>query len=89
MAYANSTQREQLRTQALTDELTGLFNRRHFEHSLVHRAPGRARPRRSDIGRVLRRGRLQGHQRQERLVREADEHLRRAKREGRDRVVLG
>jgi GGDEF domain-containing protein len=34
MAYANSTQREQLRTQALTDELTGLFNRRHFEHSL-------------------------------------------------------
>lgn len=34
MAYANSTQREQLRIQALTDELTGLFNRRHFEHSL-------------------------------------------------------
>jgi diguanylate cyclase (GGDEF)-like protein len=34
MAYANSAQREQLRTQALTDDLTGLFNRRHFEHSL-------------------------------------------------------
>jgi diguanylate cyclase (GGDEF)-like protein len=34
MAYANSTQREQLRIQALTDELTGLFNRRHFEHTL-------------------------------------------------------
>ena len=27
-------QREQLRVQALTDELTGLFNRRHFEHCL-------------------------------------------------------
>jgi len=35
MAYANSTQREQLRIQALTDELTGLFNRRHFEHCLT------------------------------------------------------
>jgi diguanylate cyclase (GGDEF)-like protein len=34
MAYANSTQREQLRTQALTDDLTGLYNRRHFECSL-------------------------------------------------------
>jgi diguanylate cyclase (GGDEF)-like protein len=34
MAYANSAQREQLRIQALTDELTGLFNRRHFELSL-------------------------------------------------------
>ena len=34
MAYANSAQREQLRIQALTDELTGLFNRRHFEHCL-------------------------------------------------------
>ena len=34
MAYANSTQREQLRTQALTDELTGLYNRRHCENSL-------------------------------------------------------
>jgi diguanylate cyclase (GGDEF)-like protein len=34
MAYANSTQREQLRTQALTDDLTGLYNRRHFERSL-------------------------------------------------------
>jgi diguanylate cyclase (GGDEF)-like protein len=34
MAYANSAQREQLRAQALTDELTGLFNRRHFEHGL-------------------------------------------------------
>jgi diguanylate cyclase (GGDEF)-like protein len=34
MAYANSAQREQLRAQALTDDLTGLFNRRHFEHSL-------------------------------------------------------
>lgn len=34
MAYANSAQREQLRVQALTDELTGLFNRRHFELAL-------------------------------------------------------
>jgi diguanylate cyclase (GGDEF)-like protein len=34
MAYANSAQREQLRAQALTDELTGLFNRRHFERCL-------------------------------------------------------
>jgi GAF domain/Diguanylate cyclase, GGDEF domain len=34
MAYANSTQREQLRAQALTDDLTGLFNRRHFERCL-------------------------------------------------------
>lgn len=31
MAYVNSSQREQLRTQALTDELTGLYNRRHCE----------------------------------------------------------
>jgi len=31
IAYANSSQREQLRTQALTDELTGLYNRRHCE----------------------------------------------------------
>jgi diguanylate cyclase (GGDEF)-like protein len=36
MAYANSAQREQLRTQALTDELTRLYNRRHFERSLSH-----------------------------------------------------
>lgn len=35
MAYANSAQREQLRAQALTDELTGLFNRRHFERGLA------------------------------------------------------
>ncbi len=34
IAYANSTQREQLRTQALTDALTGLYNRRHCETSL-------------------------------------------------------
>jgi diguanylate cyclase (GGDEF)-like protein len=34
MAYANSAQREQLRAQALTDELTGLFNRRHFVRGL-------------------------------------------------------
>jgi diguanylate cyclase (GGDEF)-like protein len=34
MAYANSAQREQLRAQALTDDLTRLFNRRHFEHCL-------------------------------------------------------
>ncbi len=33
MAYANSTQRELLRTQALTDPLTGLYNRRHFQDS--------------------------------------------------------
>jgi diguanylate cyclase (GGDEF)-like protein len=34
MAYTNSAQREQLRAQALTDDLTGLFNRRHFERRL-------------------------------------------------------
>ncbi|MGA9857593.1 MAG: sensor domain-containing diguanylate cyclase [Solirubrobacteraceae bacterium] len=34
IAYANSSQREQLRTQALTDELTGLYNRRHCEATL-------------------------------------------------------
>jgi diguanylate cyclase (GGDEF)-like protein len=34
IAYANSSQREQLRTQALTDELTGLNNRRHCEAAL-------------------------------------------------------
>jgi diguanylate cyclase (GGDEF)-like protein len=34
IAYANSSQREQLRTQALTDELTGLYNRRHCEAAL-------------------------------------------------------
>lgn len=30
IAYDNAAQREQLRTQALTDDLTGLYNRRHF-----------------------------------------------------------
>jgi diguanylate cyclase (GGDEF)-like protein len=35
IAYANSSQREQLRTQALTDELTGLYNRRHCEAVLA------------------------------------------------------
>ncbi len=34
MAYANSAQREQLQAQALTDDLTGLYNRRHFERGL-------------------------------------------------------
>lgn len=34
IAYANSSQRDQLRTQALTDELTGLYNRRHCEAGL-------------------------------------------------------
>ena len=34
MAYTNSAQRDQLRAQALTDELTGLCNRRHFERCL-------------------------------------------------------
>src|SRR5579875_2546436 len=34
IAYVNSMQREQLRTQALTDALTGLYNRRHFENTL-------------------------------------------------------
>jgi diguanylate cyclase (GGDEF)-like protein len=34
IAYANSAQREQLRAQALTDDLTGLFNRRQFERGL-------------------------------------------------------
>jgi diguanylate cyclase (GGDEF)-like protein len=34
IAYANSSQRDQLRTQALTDELTGLYNRRHCEATL-------------------------------------------------------
>jgi diguanylate cyclase (GGDEF)-like protein len=31
LAYDNSSSREQLRVQALTDELTGLYNRRHCE----------------------------------------------------------
>jgi diguanylate cyclase (GGDEF)-like protein len=35
IAYVNSMQREQLRTQALTDALTGLYNRRHFESTLL------------------------------------------------------
>ena len=35
IAYANSTQREQLRTLALTDALTGLYNRRHCVTSLA------------------------------------------------------
>ena len=35
IAYANSSQREQLRTQALTDALTGLHNRRHCETVLA------------------------------------------------------
>jgi diguanylate cyclase (GGDEF)-like protein len=34
IAYANSTQREQLRTQALTDALTGVYNRRFCETSM-------------------------------------------------------
>jgi diguanylate cyclase (GGDEF)-like protein len=34
IAYANSSQREQLQAQALTDELTGLHNRRHCEAAL-------------------------------------------------------
>ena len=174
MAYANSAQRERLRTQTLTDELTGLFNRRHFEHCLttvLRRERERGRPTSLiyfDIdafksindtyghgagdevlcafGEVLRsqirgedvacrtggeefcvvlpratreeatrvadrvvnavraaqrgpRGDLtvsagvvtspdSGHDR-ERLVRLADEHLMRAKREGRDRVIVG
>ena len=34
MAYDNARQRELLRTQARTDHLTGLFNRRHFHERL-------------------------------------------------------
>jgi diguanylate cyclase (GGDEF)-like protein len=34
LTYANAQQREQLREQALTDELTGLANRRHFHARL-------------------------------------------------------
>lgn len=174
MAYANSAQREQLRMQALTDDLTGLFNRRHFEQclsgvlrdgrpgglptSLVYfdidafksindtfgHAAGdralrdfaevlRAQTRAGDIAcrtggeefclvlpqtsreqawqlaeRVVRavrvarlgpRGNLtvsagvatsvRSRDDRERLVRTADDHLMRAKREGRDRVVVG
>ena len=174
MAYANSTQREQLRVQALTDELTGLFNRRHFEHTLsmvlraerdrggptsviyfdvdafkaINDAFGHAagdqalrefsevlreQSRRDDIAcrtggeefclvlprtnreeakqvadrvvAAVRAARLgprhdltvsagvatspDSSRDREGLVREADEHLMRAKREGRDRVVLG
>lgn len=47
LAYANSAQRERLRVQALTDDLTGLFNRRHFAHSLsaaLQDGRGSARP---------------------------------------------
>jgi diguanylate cyclase (GGDEF)-like protein len=174
MAYVNSAQREQLRIQALTDELTGLFNRRHFEHRLSSVLGGerdrggptsvvyfdvdafkgindtyghavgdqvlrefsevlRAQSRRDDIpcrtggeefclvlprtsreeakhvaDRVVAAVRAAGlgpqrnltvsagvatspdsRDNRDRLVREADEHLMRAKREGRDRVVLG
>jgi diguanylate cyclase (GGDEF)-like protein len=35
LAYANAQQREQLREQALTDELTGLANRRHLHARLT------------------------------------------------------
>jgi diguanylate cyclase (GGDEF)-like protein len=35
LAYANARQREQLRDQALTDTLTGLANRRHFDDRLA------------------------------------------------------
>jgi GAF domain-containing protein len=35
LAYANAQQRDLLRAQALTDELTGLANRRHFHERLV------------------------------------------------------
>lgn len=35
LAYANSAQRERLRVQALTDDLTGLYNRRHCTQSLT------------------------------------------------------
>jgi diguanylate cyclase (GGDEF)-like protein len=34
IAYANAGQRERLEAQARTDELTGLFNRRHFNERL-------------------------------------------------------
>src|SRR3954469_3062361 len=34
MAYANAGQRERLEAQARTDDLTGLFNRRHFHERL-------------------------------------------------------
>lgn len=43
MAYANSLQREQLRVQALTDELTGLYNRRHFQRALAATLEGARR----------------------------------------------
>jgi diguanylate cyclase (GGDEF)-like protein len=35
LAYANAQQRDRLREQALTDELTGLANRRHFHERLA------------------------------------------------------
>jgi diguanylate cyclase (GGDEF)-like protein len=35
LAYANAQQRDRLREQALTDELTGLANRRHFHERLI------------------------------------------------------
>jgi diguanylate cyclase (GGDEF)-like protein len=35
LAYANAQQRDRLREQALTDDLTGLANRRHFHERLI------------------------------------------------------
>jgi diguanylate cyclase (GGDEF)-like protein len=43
IAYANARQRELLRTQALTDDLTGLYNRRHFFERLTGELARRAR----------------------------------------------
>jgi diguanylate cyclase (GGDEF)-like protein len=43
IAYANARQHELLRTQALTDDLTGLYNRRHFFERLNAELARRAR----------------------------------------------
>jgi diguanylate cyclase (GGDEF)-like protein len=44
LAYANAQQREQLREQALTDELTGLANRRHLHARLTAELDAVTRP---------------------------------------------
>jgi diguanylate cyclase (GGDEF)-like protein len=52
LAYDNAHQREKLSAQARTDELTGLFNRRHF-HERMGAELGRARRVDEPVGLVL------------------------------------
>jgi diguanylate cyclase (GGDEF)-like protein len=52
MAYANARQRELLESQARTDDLTGLFNRRHF-HERLGEELARASRDHASVGLVL------------------------------------